>query len=119
MLYLQAPILDSIDEDVPAVSLLEPYLNSLLSLSPTPLIPLLSSYHFRTSPTPFPPSFPSNFLIVPPLASDGSTATLTISLDESVIEAERLFWLIVGERGLADQVEFFAKEVLKDLDEEE
>ena len=119
VLYLQASILDPIDETITPQSLLEPYLNSLLSLSTNPLIPLFSEFHFLFPPPPTPLDTPPNFLVVPSLASEGTTANLTTALDESVVEGEKLFWKIVGERGVAEGVEFFAKEVIVQDEEDD
>ena len=119
MLYLQAPILKPIDDEVTADALLKPYLNSLLAISPDAPTPLLTAFHFLFPPPPSPATTPENFLVVPPLSSDGNTATLTTALDESVVEAERLFWRIVGQNAVDEGVKFFPKEVLVEQDEDE
>lgn len=35
-----------------------------------------------------------------------------MSSDEAAIEAERLFWIVVGEKGRLEGVEFFPREVV-------
>lgn len=100
------------DDEVTADALLKPYLDSLLAISPTAPIPLLTAFYFLFPPPPAPCTTPENFLVVPPLSSEGTTASLTTALDESVLEAERLFWRIVGEDALDEGVKFFPKEVL-------
>lgn len=119
MLYLQAPILEPINDSITVSSLLQPYLTSLLALSPSPSVPLFTEFHFLFPPPPSPLATPENFLIVPPLLSEGTTASLTTALDESVVEAERLFWRIVGENARDEGVKFFPKEVLVMDDEDE
>lgn len=58
-------------------------------------------------------------LVVPQLPSAGTTASLITALDEAALEAERIFWLIVGEQGKADGVEFFARDVSADEQDDE
>lgn len=116
VLYLSAPLLAPPSSSSDAASLLEPYLSSLLSLdtdTDTAISPLFTTFFFLSdSPSPPPPpSLPANMLVVPSLPSFGSTATMATSLDEAVEEAERLFWIIVGEEGRKEGVEFFARDL--------
>lgn len=121
VLYLSAPLLGPPSTNTSADSLLTPYLTSLLShSSPTPLTPLFTATYFLSShlATNPPPNTPANFLVVPRLPSEGSTAALATSLDEAVEEAERVFWKVVGEEGRAEGVGFFVGEARGEEEEE-
>lgn len=110
VLYLSAPIMP--DSSTTAESLLAPYLASLLAVNPTPSTALFTLFHSLPAvsipSTPLPPSF----LLTRSLSSLGLTSFLATSLDEAAVEAERLFWDIVGEDGKAEGIQFFASEAI-------
>lgn len=116
MLYLSAPILSpfTASPQISPQELLAPYLDSLLSLAATPIVPSFTHYRLVSS-TSFPStvSLPPNVLVVPDTVSQGTTAGLVLSIGEEVAAAETLFWEIVkgsvksGE-DLDESIQFFA-----------
>ncbi|SCV70785.1 BQ2448_3547 [Microbotryum intermedium] len=117
VLYLDAPVL--LPTSRGASSLLSPYLDALFALSPSPIEPCYSVFYASTTPSERSSSLPSNLLIVPPPPSSGRTHRLATALDEAVVEAERIFWTVVGEAGSEEGVEFFEKGQVGTGDEEE
>jgi hypothetical protein len=110
VLYLSAPILS--DSSTTAESLLAPYLASLLALTPTPSTALFTLFHSLPAPSAPSTPLPPNVLLTRSLPSMGLTPFLATSLDEAAVEAERLFWDIVGEDGKAEGIQFFASEAI-------
>ncbi|BGP12989.1 hypothetical protein JCM10213_002080 [Rhodosporidiobolus nylandii] len=141
ILYLSAPLLSPSSATPPpsAATLLQPYLDALLSLassppsdtpSPpseapfvapasTPIAPLYTvSYPLSASP-PAPSSLPANLLVSPTLPRAHESAALVDALDDIVPLVEESFWRIVGQEGRREGVEFFSKEVVAGGDDEE
>ncbi|KDE08982.1 hypothetical protein MVLG_00705 [Microbotryum lychnidis-dioicae p1A1 Lamole] len=104
VLYLDAPVLTATNRDTAA--LLSPYLDALLALSSLDISPRYSVFYASSKPPEPTSSVPRNFLVVPPLASSGKTDRLATALDEAVVEAERVFWTVVGEQGRKEGVKF-------------
>lgn len=116
-LYLSAPLLAPPATGIDAAATLKPYIDSLLRLADTPIQPLYAVTYYCARA--MPPSsnsesdsdsLPANLLVVPPLPSSGTTASLITSLDEAAEEAERIFWRVVGQQGRDEGVEFFPRE---------
>ncbi|GAA5905471.1 hypothetical protein JCM5296_005881 [Sporobolomyces johnsonii] len=136
VLYLAAPLLSSPSPDISASNLLTPYLDALLSLSPSPsasspsptepapaalppapVSPLYSvAYLLPSTPSLASPSssqepaVPPNLMLTPHLPSASQSASLITALDELVPLVEGMFWRIVGEAGRGEGIEMFKKE---------
>lgn len=115
MIHLQAPIL--VQSDNSAESLLSPYVDALLSIAEESLVPSFSSFYFCDEPFAAPVDVPANFIVPRNMASIGTTSALATSIDEAVLEAERIFWIVVGEKGRKEGLQFFPIEVVVDDEE--
>ncbi|GAA5831395.1 hypothetical protein JCM11251_004011 [Rhodosporidiobolus azoricus] len=146
-LYFSAPLLSpSASSTSTASTLLEPYLNALLSLPPpspasdssdstapalndvapssSPIEPLYTVSYISPSPSSSSSTSPSsplppNFLSLPPLPSGHRSSALVDALDDLVPLVEETFWKIVGEEGRKEGVQFFAKEQVASGEEDE